>query len=488
MKKSGINAAVLLAMAGAGLAGCHSSCSDRSGCTPAPVAVQTTGTVVDGYVQGADVVLGGTAKGGVCVGGSHTVKTDAHGNFTVSGVAQGSLSLCAFGGTDITTGLPLVGTLSAPAIATVVSPLTTLVVQYLQSNPTVSPASAATIVAAKLGVPDIILNTDPASPTADTTLSKATQQVQAALATISKQVGSSTGGDPSAIYADALKALVDNLPASGGLAALSSDATLLTSVISSTLSNMTTDRSIPSNVASQAANVNPSTVASTVQSAVQSAGQGSPSDFYAVTGFAANGTAGTISNSGLPLTATTATKISGALNTVSFTLANASSPNAHTAVLFVDSTKKPTLDINVVPVGLGAANSESLDVQLFGVQLTEDPSSGALSASLPSGSVVNVVGATTSGTPFTGKLAGNDPSLAGVFTVTSGNSVNLNVANLLTAFATKLPLTLLPKYDGTTTAGRTYQVTLTVNGLALGASFGATVLPTNQVIATIPFK
>ena len=78
-------------------------------------------------------------------GEAHTI-TNADGSFTLTG---GSGPLVMFGGTDVSTGLAFDGVMTAPAGSTVVTPLTTLVVQLAA---TMSLAAAQDAVAAAFGL------------------------------------------------------------------------------------------------------------------------------------------------------------------------------------------------------------------------------------------------------------------------------------------------------------------------------------------------
>jgi VCBS repeat-containing protein len=78
----------------------------------------------DGYVSGATVFADADGDGELDAGESSTT-TDANGIFVLTG---GSGPLVAFGGTDISTGLPFAGNLMAPEGSIVITPLTTLLV------------------------------------------------------------------------------------------------------------------------------------------------------------------------------------------------------------------------------------------------------------------------------------------------------------------------------------------------------------------------
>jgi hypothetical protein len=97
------------------------SCGGGSADSP---PLPTSGRVVDGYLSGATVLCDSNGNG-IADDGELKVTTDSGGNFTFAspGCAAG---LTAFGGTDIDTKLAFKGVFKAPAGATVITPLTTL--------------------------------------------------------------------------------------------------------------------------------------------------------------------------------------------------------------------------------------------------------------------------------------------------------------------------------------------------------------------------
>lgn len=133
------------------------------------------GKAHDGYVAGATVFLDTNANR-QWDEGEPRGETDPAGNFFVpfiadlydrnaNGVLETSeAQLIIEGGVDIATGWPLVGQLTAPAEATVISPLTHLVTEVL-SRSSVSPAEAVSQVLAGLGVEPAVdlLRYDPMS-------------------------------------------------------------------------------------------------------------------------------------------------------------------------------------------------------------------------------------------------------------------------------------------------------------------------------------
>ena len=112
------------------------------------------GTAVDGYIAGA-IVFGDANGNGVLDTGEVSTLTDSDGEFSLIG-AQGDLVL--IGGIDISTGLAFEGTLRAPEGATVVTPLTTLVVSYAETQST-SVTQAEEDLKTALGLPDVDIST-----------------------------------------------------------------------------------------------------------------------------------------------------------------------------------------------------------------------------------------------------------------------------------------------------------------------------------------
>ncbi|WP_421707251.1 right-handed parallel beta-helix repeat-containing protein [Algihabitans sp.] len=124
-------------------------------------SVTLSGRAVDGYISDATVFRDAN-NNGVLDEGEVSTTTDLNGNFTLTG---GSGPLVMFGGTDISTGLPFSGTMRAPAEATVISPLTTLVQNLVEAG--VDVGVAQTQVAQALDIPESfqMLTTDPVAAT-----------------------------------------------------------------------------------------------------------------------------------------------------------------------------------------------------------------------------------------------------------------------------------------------------------------------------------
>jgi len=90
----------------------------------------TLGLAIDGYIVGATVFEDANSNGTLDAGEA-TTTTDANGAFVLSG---GSGPIVLTGGIDIGTGLPFAGSMTAPAGATVTTPLTTLSAILIAQN------------------------------------------------------------------------------------------------------------------------------------------------------------------------------------------------------------------------------------------------------------------------------------------------------------------------------------------------------------------
>lgn len=114
----------------AAIAAVCSGCGGGSGGSTVALA-DTTGQVVNSYISGATVTLD-LNDDGICDATEPTTTTDASGMYRFAG--KGEHLVCATGGTNTATGLPFVGRLVAPARATVVTPITTLIVKQVLST------------------------------------------------------------------------------------------------------------------------------------------------------------------------------------------------------------------------------------------------------------------------------------------------------------------------------------------------------------------
>lgn len=149
------------------------------------VSPQASGRVVDGYLAGATVFIDQDGDGQLDPGEASST-TDAQGNFRLP--ANQSGSIVAFGGTDISTGLPFVGVLRAPAGSTVVTPLTTLVSELMSSGSTTAAQAQETVLKA-LGLGGLnnkldLRNYDPLAQTAGNADALALQKAAVTVATL----------------------------------------------------------------------------------------------------------------------------------------------------------------------------------------------------------------------------------------------------------------------------------------------------------------
>jgi hypothetical protein len=177
-------------------------CGGGGGGDVPTTTASSTGTLVDGYVSGATVVCD-TNGNGVQDAGEASTTTNATGDFSFSPAC--GASIFASGGTNVDTGLPLVGLLKAPAGATMVTPLTTLVASGMTTAQ----------VAEALGLP-AGTNVTTADPMKDVALQKATLVVQQVMQKTAETLASLAGStDVNGIYAGVAAAVADTLSTSG---------------------------------------------------------------------------------------------------------------------------------------------------------------------------------------------------------------------------------------------------------------------------------
>lgn len=191
--------------------------------------VTSGGRVVDGYISGA-TVFRDLNDNGVFDAGEPNVLTDNEGNFTGLAVdsSNPNAKILAVGGTDIATGKAFVGTLSAPADATVVTPITTLVQALVEKaeadgSPITASAAAAQVTSALgLGSSDV-LNEDPvaAAEEGDLTALKAATQIANVI-----NIAAAASSDGSGASAQAAESLADALVNNNNRNALNDETTL----------------------------------------------------------------------------------------------------------------------------------------------------------------------------------------------------------------------------------------------------------------------
>ena len=189
------------------------------------------GLVTDGYVAGATVFADQDGDG-VQDPGEPTTTTDDQGHFTFTDADGNEIAVggrvVARGGTDITTGLPFQGTLTAPDGAETVSPLTSLVSQVQQQSGG-SAADAQTQVKRALGLDENVdLNTydpiatlnDPDASDADRAAALRVQSATTQVVNLSSLAGNASGGatgnaDQGAGNDQALSAIADAISQAG---------------------------------------------------------------------------------------------------------------------------------------------------------------------------------------------------------------------------------------------------------------------------------
>ena len=143
------------------------------------------GKLADGYIKGAQIWLDTNGDGTADL--DLGITTDAQGNFFLPSQYLSSGGIVAIGGVNIDTGLPNTISLKAPAGATVVNPLTTLVQKLVEGGTEASVANSQ--VAAVFGV-----NTEAGQSLSDydpiANSDTAAQKVAAQIATITSLAGS----------------------------------------------------------------------------------------------------------------------------------------------------------------------------------------------------------------------------------------------------------------------------------------------------------
>lgn len=138
------------------LAGCLGGTSSSSSSNSAATTT-LTGTVIDGYLQGAKVCLDINANG-VCDSGEPTATTGANGSYSFSGVTTSAANAAILAevpatavDADTSAAVGTAFTLTAPAGASAVTPLTSLVHDKMLAGAT--QASAVAAVQQALGIP-----------------------------------------------------------------------------------------------------------------------------------------------------------------------------------------------------------------------------------------------------------------------------------------------------------------------------------------------
>lgn len=197
------------------------------------------GAVVDGYVKNATVFID-TNGDGLQGEGDWSTNTDANGNYVLpTNISGGKIS--AFGGIDIMTGKEFKGVLTAPAGATVVNPITTLIEAMTASGMPVAEAKAS--LQSALGLPANVnpLSYDPLAVLGNANATAAereaalgVQKTALQIANIITQVGAALdAGSQGTGLLTAATAVVDALVSavSSGTTINLSDTSTLTSIV-----------------------------------------------------------------------------------------------------------------------------------------------------------------------------------------------------------------------------------------------------------------
>lgn len=175
-----------------------SAIQDAAGNDAAALSISTV-VVADGYIRGAQMYL--DAPGGLQA--LDGVVSDENGNFFLpDGKNPYGYALVAVGGVNIDTGLPNTANLKAPAGATTINPLTTLVAAVMASTESTDAGASAGQVAAALGLSlgsgDSLLNYDPIKAN-DTGVQKVAAQVATVIAlAVSEQTSAALKSDVAA--------------------------------------------------------------------------------------------------------------------------------------------------------------------------------------------------------------------------------------------------------------------------------------------------
>ena len=158
------------------------------------------GRVIDGYVRGA-TVFGDRNGNGVADADEWRTQTDASGAYTLP--ANENSRLVVSGGTDLLTGRPLPGLYLAPPGATVVTPVTSLILAVTARDPALTPSLAGGLVSRAFGLPQVdLLNYDPMQVLGLTGVSAEARAAALKVLSASLQIGNVIGQIGSALAAE----------------------------------------------------------------------------------------------------------------------------------------------------------------------------------------------------------------------------------------------------------------------------------------------
>jgi hypothetical protein len=247
-------AACLLVACGGGSSG------SGGGTGPAPTAA--SGVAVDGYLVGASVLCDSNDNG-QSDAGELSAGTNGSGVFVFT---LGCTSpMVVTGGASADTGLPFTGTLRAPAGATVVSPLTTLIVAGLSADRVLGMLGLAASID--------LLNTDPAVGTVgqrpNIDLLRATLAVQQLLQKSTEMFaglgGVSSNASLRAVYAEVAAAFATELSSTGTLVTgMSTDPLLIARLVAAAATRLSASTTVDPAVPAALAMVNPAALGAVV--------------------------------------------------------------------------------------------------------------------------------------------------------------------------------------------------------------------------------
>lgn len=259
------SSSILLAAAG----GCGGGGGDS---TPAPAPATSAGKIVDGYVIGATVCLD-LNDDRIFGADEPCVVTGADGSFAFPNL--GNHMVRSTGGVDASTNTPFVGELKAPPGATVITPLTSLVVANVEARlpapvagaasalPTTELATAEQTFKTRLGIPAemALSSTDPVKAVQDNPtdagaakLMKQNVALQTLMQQTARAVAASTGvttptdAQLSAIYKEAAKAVAtlatDTTSGTTPIDLSAAPATFASAVVSNTVAQAKTSAAV----------------------------------------------------------------------------------------------------------------------------------------------------------------------------------------------------------------------------------------------------
>ena len=214
MAAAGGAVVVVAAAAGGGGGGGDTPTSTS---TSPPGVTNTVVKVSDGYISGAQIYIDqdgdGVANAGEALAG---VITDAEGDFLLPSNAPAG-AIIAIGGFNVDTGLANTMPLKAPAGSTVITPLTTLVQEYIETNGgSVAQANTAVLTALGLDANINLTTYDAIAELGDTTNNQAALDtalaVQKAAVQIATIVSMAANAPANGTTSDAAAAaVIDNL-------------------------------------------------------------------------------------------------------------------------------------------------------------------------------------------------------------------------------------------------------------------------------------